>query len=58
MASTANKSADLDSGRANKRRRVKTARYDVEFLDNEEQMMLQQVNTLIFSGLSQCTIVQ
>lgn len=31
----------LDGGR--KRRRVKTNRYEYEFLDNEEQRMIQQV---------------
>jgi len=35
--------AEVDNERSTKRRRVKTSRYDVEFMDNEEQMMLQQV---------------
>lgn len=34
---------EVDNERSTKRRRVKTSRYDVEFMDNEEQMMLQQV---------------
>jgi hypothetical protein len=34
-------------GNRSKRRRLKTSRYDAEFLDNEERMMLQQVNICI-----------
>ena len=42
-----------DQGNRNsKRRRTKTSRYDAEFLDNEEQMMLQQVSVCMISGIS------
>ena len=35
-----------ENGRSSKRRRVKTSRYDAEFVDNEEHMYLQQVSAL------------
>jgi len=34
---------DVEGGRSSKRRRVKTSRYDAEFVDNEEHLYLQQV---------------
>lgn len=34
---------DDQTQRTSKRRRIKTKSYDHEFLDNEEQLMLQQV---------------
>ncbi len=43
MLNSSPNSPDGDSGRPAKRRRVKTTRYDAEFLDNEEHLMLQQV---------------
>lgn len=33
--------------RASKRRRIKTSRYEIDFMENEEKMMLEQVNMII-----------
>ena len=38
-----------DMGGRTKRRRLKTARFDADFMDNEESLMLQQVFFHVFS---------